>query len=280
YNLKFHAWINPYRVSYSGGFESLADDSPAKKIYSSSPESNDLFVLEEGIFFNPCSAYANSIILAGVRELVENYDVDGVHIDDYFYPVKSAEIDFEMYSEYIENGGEMKLADWRRYNINHFIRAFYDIVKAADENILFGISPAGNISLNMNELFADVEEWANKDGYCDYIIPQLYFGFNYTPLTFIRSLYQWDKIIKNNKLKVYYGLAAYKSGKEEKGELDQAAKNEWVENTDIIARQINSIRTVKYYNGFAVFSYDSFFSKNISEIARFEFENFKFALQQ
>ncbi|MCL2513748.1 MAG: family 10 glycosylhydrolase, partial [Oscillospiraceae bacterium] len=202
-------------------------------------------------------------------------DVDGIHIDDYFYPSVDKKIDASEYGKYIEGGGGLTLEDWRRQRVSDFVKALYSAVKTENPGALFGISPAGNVRLNMEEYYADVKLWVQEEGYIDYIIPQLYYGFKHTVLPFGQALDEWNEMVTNDDIKVYYGLAAYKTGRPDKyKELDEEAKNEWLESSDILARQLTAVRNSRRCDGFSVFEYTGFFADDPDDISRKEAENF------
>ena len=121
------------------------------------------------------------MVADGVGEIVSNYDVDGIHFDDYFYPSVS-DADPSLWfdkPEYDASGSSLSIADWRRNNVNRMVRDVYETVKEIDPSVEFGISPAGNVdNLRKNTAnFVDIDAWLSNPGYVDYIMPQLYWGF-------------------------------------------------------------------------------------------------------
>ncbi len=238
-NIEIHAWINPYRISNNNNIEEVSENSYAGKIIKSNKNDERIVVTDNGIFYNPAYRDNQSYILNCVREIICNYDIDGVHIDDYFYLSSSDDIDSFIYNEYLNNGGRLSKAEYRRNNINMLVTSIYQIIKSYDNNILFSISPSADIQNNYNSYFADIELWANTDGYVDYIIPQLYFGFDNEKMPFNTILDEWLKIDKS-KNRIIVGLAMYKVGKEDI--YAGSGKQEWIENDDVLFKQIkNSI---------------------------------------
>lgn len=130
-----------------------------------------------GIYYNPGSEEARQLIVDGVKEIVANYNVDGIHFDDYFYPTTDASFDSGTYAAYQNSGGTLSLADWRRENVNILVRQTYAAIKSINPSVKFGISPQGNMSNNYNVQYSDVAKWISTSGYVDYICPQVYFGF-------------------------------------------------------------------------------------------------------
>ncbi len=267
--IKIHAWINPYRVlTASNDINALPDNSPAKQWLTDDTAVNDknVCITDSGIYLNPAESDVRKLILKGVREIIENYAVDGVHLDDYFYPTTATAFDEASYNEYKQTVSvPLDLGDWRRQNVNSLIHTLYCAVKAHNKNIMFGVSPAADIDRCYNELYADIETWAHG-GYVDYIMPQLYFGFEYPidKFKFNNLLPVWQAMLEDTNAKVYVGLANYKIGTS-----NEPDKKEWNEKDDIIARQITYLREEKV-GGFVFFSYSSLFGNGDLNILQTE----------
>lgn len=255
YSIKVHAWINPFRVSKKNDLENLSDNNIAKIWLMDNDKSNDSFVYRSdlGIYFNPSVPEVHALIFNGVREIIENYDVDGIHIDDYFYPTVSEKIDKTQYDLYRKKGGMSTLANWRRECINSFVSSLYSLVKAKDKSLIMSISPCAKIDTNFEQLYANVVLWSQSEGYADYIIPQIYFGFKHSELPFKSIADEWNKITIGSNVKLVFGLAQYKVGAAD--EYAGAGKNEWIENNRIIEQQISYIEKLSGYFGYSLFSY-------------------------
>lgn len=249
YNLSFEAWINPYRVSSDSDFSSLAQSNQAMLW----KDTDNIIVLDSGIYFNPGSSEVTELIVNGVREIAENYEVDSICFDDYFYPSKDAEIDKNLYSAYKADGGEKSLQDWRRDCVSDMVKKSYEAVKAANSSVTFGISPASNTENDYSSLFADVEKWSREEGYVDYICPQIYFGFQNENQPFMKTVKSWCSIAECD---LYVALPLYKAGKEDEF-AGESGKNEFVENSNIVARQVTYLSKLDSVKGFYIFSYSS-----------------------
>ena len=247
YGLSFHAWINPFRVSHNADITQLCKNHPVNRF----TDTDEVFMNENGIYFNPAGVEAQKLILKGIREIVENYDVDGIHIDDYFYPTTQNDIDKKQYQNYVENGGEFPLEKWRTEIINAFVSAMYRTVKSVNQDIIVSISPAGNIDNNYQEQFADVKLWCSQTGYCDIIIPQIYFGFNHKSLPFEVAAKQWEKICVNSDISLICGIGAYKAVEPQNNETFDC---------NTIIRQAEIALSTNRYNGYCLFSYSSLIS--------------------
>ena len=253
YGISVHGWINPFRVSTKNDPSLLSASNPAKKILDGGNSEGEVCILKNGIYYNPACVSNHKLILDGVREIIGKYDIDGIHIDDYFYPSTDKSIDSKQYSQYKASGGALSLAEWRRASVNSFVSSLYSTVKATNSNLTVSISPAAQIEKNKNELYADCALWLSSKGYADIIIPQIYFGFEHETLDFQSLLAEWAALPRNPQIKLVCGLAAYKCGKNDA--YAGAGSAEWQENTDILARQLKCIRKNKNYSGFVVFSY-------------------------
>lgn len=252
--LEFHAWINPYRVSNtSANPDDLAAGHIAKGFLTDGSER--AVAHGNGIYFNPASADVQKLILNGIREILDNYSVDGIHFDDYFYPEKiGADFDDTHYGEYLKsNESPLSLEDWRRANVNALVSAVYRLCNS--KKVIFGISPAGNMSLdnshdNYNRLFVDIALWMREESYVDYILPQLYFGYNHPKekarYTYLLNI--WSELPKHKNLKLFVGLGAYRMN------TDCDDKEEWHNEADLMARQATDAINCGA-SGIAVFSY-------------------------
>ncbi len=243
-NIEVHAWINPYRIRNNTDIESISIKSPAYKWIGTR---NVAIIEGKGIYYNPASKDVQDLIVQGIEELINNYDIDGIHFDDYFYPNDT--IDEEEYKEY---QSVMSKKDFHLMQVNTLVKRVYETVKKK-KNLVFGISPEGNIENNYVRNYADIKTWLKEEGYIDYIMPQIYYGFENEVKPFERTLEEWNSLIENN-VSLLPALALYKSG-----EIDQYAKsgqNEWKENTDIIKREVEISRKKNKYKGFSIFQFD------------------------
>lgn len=244
YGLSLHAWINPFRILHTPEFDKLSENHPAYRL----ADTDAIFKFDGGIYFNPASLEAQKLILDGIREIAGNYDVDGIHIDDYFYPTTDEKIDKNQYEIYVKGGGKQSLKEWRVECINAFVSGMYRTVKAVKPDITVSISPAGNISNNYEKHFADVKLWCSQEGFCDVIIPQIYFGFNHKTLPFESCADQWAELRTSENIRLVCGIGAYKAA--------DPQTDEWG-NTDVVKRQAEYALKFSKYNGYCLFSYSS-----------------------
>lgn len=264
-NIEIHAWINPYRISNDNDISKLDDNTYAYKWLNT----NNVKIIDKGIFYNPASDDVKKLIINGVEELIKKYDIDGIHLDDYFYP--SNDIDIDNYNEYIKEKN-ISIEEYHLQMVNDLIIEIYKITK--ENHILFGISPEGNINNNYTKNYADVKRWASSNEFVDYLMPQIYYGFNNETQPFYEVVNTWNGLAENSNVKIIPALALYKSG--EKDLYAKSGENEWIENDNILMRQILISRNMSNYLGFSIFRYDSMFSENInSQTVLNEIKNIK-----
>ena len=247
-NIGVHAWLNPYKVTRGSAdnpafdLSYMVEDNPLRQypqilVYHANGE----------VFMNPGEPQSQELILQAVEELVENYDLAGIHYDDYFYPDGDFE-DGETYAKY--GAGYASIEDWRRSNVDTLIKETYDLVKASGKDMLFGVSPSGVwADKASNPLgsdtyggtesyyrhYADSRKWV-KEGWVDYLTPQIYWNIGYEPADYAVLANWWQEVAKDTKVKLYPGLALYKLG-------DAAQSDAWLDREEIL-RQIELNRSL------------------------------------
>ena len=209
-NMELHAWLNPYRVCSTS--QTLAADH----IYFKHPE----WFVEYGdqILFDPGLPQSRKFIREVVADIVTRYDVDAIHMDDYFYPypVGAAafpdDISFATYGEKMGFGPDER-ADWRRQNVNILIKSLHETIRSIKPWVRFGISPFGIYRnrrstpdgsgsdtrglQNYDDLYADVLLWT-REGWVDYLIPQLYWEIGHKAACF-ETLIEWWNDVPNGR---------------------------------------------------------------------------------
>lgn len=196
-NMELHAWINPYRAK-TKGTTALATNHP----YRTNP---DLFIAYDGmLYFDPGQEASRTYIRRIVSDIVSRYDVDAIHMDDYFYPYPVPGVPFnDDRSYYAHNRGFANRGDWRRDNVNMLIKELHETIRSIKPWVKFGISPFGiyrnvkndpngsqtNGLQNYDDLYADVLLWVNN-GWIDYNIPQVYWEIGHKAADY-NTLTQW-----------------------------------------------------------------------------------------
>ena len=239
--LKIEAWVNPYRANKLT--EQFSENDPVKKWLGT----DKVFTDGEYYYFNPGEPEVRRLVLNGIIELVENYDIDGIHFDDYFYPTTDSSIDKNTYAKY---GAGRTLKKFRTDSVNELVKTVYSQIKKR-KNITFGISPQGNIDNCINFNYADVRLWGSTAGYVDYLAPQLYWDYGQGSLPYETALANWKKNVTSPSVKLITGHAAYR--------VAESGTGGWASG-DILKRQVSDARGAANYGGFIMFRYDHLFS--------------------
>lgn len=209
YNLSLHAYINPFRAYLDKDVSKVPSTAIFKKWYNDSSKNGKYIVkVSNRWYFNPGEPEVRELIINGIKEIINNYNVDGIHFDDYFYPTTASSFDSSSFSKY---GSGKTLANWRKANVNAVVKGVYDAVKAKNKNIIFGISPQANINNCLN-MYADVNLWGSQNGYVDYLCPQNYYNYKSESLSFSTALSQWNKLVTASNVKLMIGIAPYRIG--------------------------------------------------------------------
>lgn len=214
--MELHAWFNPYRATFDGKEENIA----ANHITKTKP--NWFFKYDGKKLFNPGLPEVRAYITQIILNVVDNYDVDGVHFDDYFYPyaIKGQFID-DAATFWLHNNGIKDIKDWRRYNVDELIHTINDSVHAHKSYVKFGVSPFGIWKNRAQDLegsktaggdsyfgiYADSRKWV-KEGWVDYINPQIYWSFESKPAPYANLVDWWSENTYGRHL--YIGHGAYK----------------------------------------------------------------------
>lgn len=253
--LSFQAWINPMRgcsvddISRENGYP----------MYGWKDGGTRLVKLNDYYYLNPAYDEVIDLISKGAEEIVANYDVDGLHIDDYFYPTTNESFDSAAFAE----SSYGSLSDFRFANCDKLVSSLYSAVKRANSTAIFGVSPQGNYKNNYTYMYADVEKWCTESGYLDYIMPQIYFGFKNSSQPYSEVLKQWDNIAAKRKVPLIVGLSPSKIGTEDTwGGPD--GKYEWINDKEILKRQFLEATEQVSYGGICLYSYQSMFGDDVN----------------
>jgi uncharacterized lipoprotein YddW (UPF0748 family)/SH3-like domain-containing protein len=208
--MAFHAWLNPYRVTTSGtDINALSSSHPARN----NPEW--VMSYNNALYYNPEVAGVKKHIADTVKEIVDNYDVDGIHFDDYFYP-----------SNYPLPQGEGKdgaIANARRNHVNEMVKQASEAIKSSNKNVMFGISPCGiwknstsdwtgsNTGGNQGyySVYADARTWIENE-WIDYIVPQIYWETGHKLADYETLVKWWSNEVEGTGVKLYIGQGIYR----------------------------------------------------------------------
>jgi uncharacterized lipoprotein YddW (UPF0748 family) len=269
--ISFHGWINPMRIQQNAHIGQVPTDYPIGKWYADDSKRAKYIVKhEDNWYLNPAYDEVIELIGSGAAEISRKYNVDGIHIDDYFYPTTSASFDAQAFLE----SPFVSLSRFRLFNCSTMVRALYASAKRGNPNVLFGISPQGSIENNYNYLYADVEAWCGNAGFADYIAPQFYYGFDNALQPYSECINKWQEMLNDSPVRLLFGLAVYKIGAEDPFAGD--GSREWIEERQILRRQIEQARETANYGGVIFFSYHWLFNPiHVTDAIQEEIEAFK-----
>jgi uncharacterized lipoprotein YddW (UPF0748 family) len=266
-HIEFHAWCNPYRVSMNGklSIEEYLKTCDDLNFAKKHPEY--LILDKQGqLILNPAIKEVKDFIIKSMVEIVENYDVNGIHFDDYFYPYSGLHEDYNDELEF--KNQTLDLGDFRRKNVNDIVRGVYQAIKSYNQDLKFGISPFGiwknkkdseagsNTDPACTEsyysLYADTLSWINES-IIDYVVPQIYWEFGHKIAPFADICDFWVDVCKNSNVDLYIGHGAYRLG----------TKEEFLNKREIVnqVKYANQYETVK---GNVFFTYKNFIDKDLA----------------
>ena len=224
--LALEAWVNPYRIQ-AGLTPALCGTSPAKL------HPDWVKYTDTGAYLDPANTAVRQYIADAVGELCANYDVDGIHFDDYFYPTTDPAFDA---ADYAASGTALTQDDWRRENVNALVELCH--ATARRYGVRFGVAPVGDPEQNYALQYSDAARWL-RQGTVDYLMPQLYWGQEYvkdgdTSHSLARLAGAWAALPRAAGVRLYAGLGAYRIGAGDGSD----AGSEWVSGR-ALADQLN-----------------------------------------
>lgn len=242
--LSFHAWINPLRCSNNENIGGQELNHRLFELYDNIGEK----IVKPGdnpyMWLNPAYGDVRNLVSAGCAEIASRYDVDGIHIDDYFYPTTDESFDAAAFKE----SGQDSLSGWRMNNISKLVMMMNIEIKKANPSVVFEISPQGNVNNNYVQMFADVGKWCESKLYCDIIIPQVYFGYS-SRSPYLTTIEEWSNMVSENGPQLVIGLGVYKIAEE----------TEFRNTENIIASQINDAYKLQNVCAVAFYNYRTLF---------------------
>ena len=260
---EFHAWLNPYRATMDTKIETLSPNHDFKKHPNWMIKYGEAG--KEKFYYDPGLPEVQSHLTKVVEEVVQKYDVDAIHFDDYFYPYKVPGETFNDRASFLKYGGGLKLEDWRRANVDTLVKQVSRTIKECKPWVQFGISPFGvwrNKSVdpkgsdtesgqtNYDDLYADPMTWMEHK-WIDYLVPQLYWSMGHPKASYSKLLKWWSENSKNTA--IYIGNGTYK--------INNDTDKRWNDPKEI-PNQIDLARCYKNVQGNAFFSAKWLVNKN------------------
>ncbi|MFC4009501.1 glycoside hydrolase family 10 protein [Nonomuraea purpurea] len=217
--MEFHAWFNPYRAAYGDSAAKLPAGHPARR-------HPDWTVKYGGrLYYNPGLPAVRDHVNKVIKDVVDRYDIDAVHFDDYFYPYPVAGATFDDSATFKKYGKGKKLAEWRRDNVNKLVAEVDKTVHDAKPYVKFGISPFGiwrnkaqdpsgsdtNGMSAYDSIYADALAWV-KEGTVDYLLPQLYWPRGHKLADYTTLVRWWSEAVEGSDVQLYIGQGLYRVG--------------------------------------------------------------------
>ncbi len=264
--LEVHAWLNPYRLTRSAAasrqeaLDLLHKEHPAHAL-----DECIIYHTDGCLYLDPGRPEVHAHLLEVAREILENYDVDGIHLDDYFYPGA----DFGDDETYSLHGRDFSdIGDFRRHSVNTLVQSLHRLAEEYDR--IFGVSPSGIWATAMThpmgaetfgsqsyyEQYADSRRWV-REGMVDYIAPQIYWEIGAEAGDFSLLLDWWATTVKDTNVDLYIGIAAYKS-------IGAADDSVWY-GTDELLRQLDAVDACEEASGTILFRYGSVLQSDLAE---------------
>ena len=243
--LSFQAWINPMRGCESSTSIEIFNVSYPLRQWNDDPSKNKYFMeYSQRYYLNPAYEEVRQLIIDGVVELVRYYDVDGIHMDDYFYP---SGIPSSFDQEAFDQSGLSSRLTFRQNNLKALVSGMYSAIKAENPNVLYGISPAGNLYNVRYKDCLDIDYILSHEGFVDYIMPQLYWGFEHPTAPFGPLFDEWCSLIKVDSIKMVTGVSLGRAAGE--------STDEWRNNKDVFKRYVEYMQDSGMFSGFSVYCY-------------------------
>lgn len=269
--LSLHAWLNPLRLEDNAAISAWETTTPPAAWYHSADTRGSYVVqVDDRWYLNPAYEEVQTFLCDAVQELLCEYDIDGIHIDDYFYPTTDAAFDAAAFSE----SGAESLEEWRRGNINTLLQRLCETVHQVSDTAVFSVSPGGNRTSNYNTQYADCARWCEEEGYCDWLIPQIYYGYENETMPFTETVADWTALERVPSVQLIIGLAAYKVGA-----VDAFAGSgslEWQQQKALLARQTEDVLdAAEHTAGVALYHLDT-----LAKLSEEEFTALQRALSQ
>lgn len=269
--LSIHGWINPMRCMTNTEIEKVTGDWAITDWHSHMGDDSDMgeymFAGTDAggtarLYLNPAYEDVRNLIINGVDEILTKYHVDGIFMDDYFYPeeVKNkTDIDAKAYAA--RTDGSTTLHEFRCNSVNTLIRGIYSKVKEHGEDYIYGISPNGDISHAYSAECADIYTWCSETGYCDIMYPQFYYGMIHGRTSVSALMQEWNGVLTEKSIRLVPILTLHKAGENDQWAITDYGKTEWTKYSDIVLESMTYLLINEYrpIDGLGFFCYAYFY---------------------
>ena len=262
-NMEVHVWLNPYRVNLA-----QTDTSAISANHVWRKHRDWFWEYNQQWYFDPGLDVTREWICTIVQDIITRYNVQAIHMDDYFYPYPSGKKplpDAKTFAKYPRGFKDIK--EWRRNNVNMAIQEISATIRECRTDVEFGISPFGvwrNASVdstgsattagitNYDDLYADIRLWIQK-GWIDYVLPQLYWEIGKKAADYEILAHWWANEVRGTNCKLYIGMAPYRLVESRKSKVESGKANPWATGNEI-KRQMDLNRTIPEITGECFYS--------------------------
>ena len=262
-HMEVHVWLNPYRVNLA---KTDTSEICAEHVWRKHPEW--FWEYNKQWYFDPGLDITREWICTVVADIVDRYDIQAIHMDDYFYPYPVGKLPLPDEATFVMHSrGFDDIREWRRDNVNLAIQEISGAIRECKDSVEFGISPFGvwrNASVdstgsatqagitNYDDLYADIRLWIQK-GWIDYVLPQLYWEIGKKVADYEILAHWWANEVKGTNCKLYIGMAPYRLVESQKSKVESGKANPWATGNEI-SRQMRLNRTIPEISGECFYS--------------------------
>ena len=262
-HMEVHVWLNPYRVNLA---KTDTSEICAEHVWRKHPEW--FWEYNKQWYFDPGLEITREWICTVVADIVDRYDIQAIHMDDYFYPYPVGKLPLPDEATFVMHSrGFDDIREWRRDNVNLAIQEISEAIRECKDSVEFGISPFGvwrNASVdstgsatqagitNYDDLYADIRLWIQK-GWIDYVLPQLYWEIGKKVADYEVLAHWWANEVKGTNCKLYIGMAPYRLVESQKSKVESGKANPWATGNEI-SRQMRLNRTIPEISGECFYS--------------------------
>ena len=262
-HMEVHVWLNPYRVNLA---KTDTSEICAEHVWRKHPEW--FWEYNKQWYFDPGLEITREWICTIVADIVDRYDIQAIHMDDYFYPYPVGKLPLPDEATFVMHSrGFDDIREWRRDNVNLAIQEISEAIRECKDSVEFGISPFGvwrNASVdstgsatqagitNYDDLYADIRLWIQK-GWIDYVLPQLYWEIGKKVADYEILAHWWANEVKGTNCKLYIGMAPYRLVESQKSKVESGKANPWATGNEI-SRQMRLNRTIPEISGECFYS--------------------------
>lgn len=288
-NISVHAWINPLRLMDSSDIAKVPSGTKIYDWYQSNINDGDDHMFKSTdaggttrYYLNPGYPEVRDYIISGIDEILRLYHVDGVFMDDYFYPeavYSDRSIDSGAFAAYGSGSSSSSSTrrSFRMASVNSLVKGIYSKVHSYNDSLIYGVSPNGDIDYARQEM-ADCATWCSNEGYVDIMYPQFYYGMLHGSCDIPTLTGKWANVMTNSKIKFVPILTLHKAGETDEWATNESGKYEWTNYSDVLECSLTYLLTqsTKKISGTGFFCYQYFHGSEVTTATQAEVNNYSY----